>query len=131
VPTDSQTPISLDDRRASIAAAFRAVRTEPRVVPQPVKSETQSVEPVTAPTPPKPDPAVTALTREVRRLADRLERLEDSVEFLREDAEQPQPLSWPVPVESESRLEVPPLDVSRSSSPAYDVLLGPARRDTA
>lgn len=60
---------------------------------------------------------------EVRRLADRLSRVEDTVELIQETNETP--LSWPVPVDTDSSLEVPPLEVSRKSSPAFDVLLGP------
>jgi len=69
----------------------------------------------------------------MRRLAGRLERVEDTVELIREADEAP--LAWPVPVTTDSPLEVPPLEVSRKSSPAFDVLLGPPpateERDTA
>jgi hypothetical protein len=74
-----------------------------------------------------------ALRAEVRRLAQRLERVEDSVELVR-DIEQA-PLTWPVPVTTDSPLEVPPFEVSRKPSPAFDILLGPpppsAARDSA
>ena len=63
------------------------------------------------------------LRAEVRRLTDRLSRVEDTVELIRDTEEAP--LSWPVPVDTDSSLEVPPLEVSRKSSPAFDVLLGP------
>ena len=76
---------------------------------------------------------IVALQAEMRRLAGRLERVEDSVELIRESEEAP--LAWPVPVTTDSPLEVPPLEVSRKSSPAFDILLGPppsqAKRDTA
>jgi hypothetical protein len=42
---------------------------------------------------------------------------------MREESEPP--LNWPTPVSTDSPLEVPPLEVSRRSSPAFDVLLGP------
>ena len=70
---------------------------------------------------------------EVRRLADRLARVEDTVELIQENEEAP--LAWPAAVATDSPLEVPPLKVSRKSSPAFDVLLGPppakAERDSA
>jgi Holliday junction resolvase len=82
-----------------VAAAFRAVRAEPTV-------------------------DVVALQGEVRRLTERLERLEHKVDISHERSEEP--LSWPAAVDGESRLEVPPLSVSRRPSPAFDALLGPA-----
>jgi hypothetical protein len=104
---------SLDARRLAVVTALRAVRDEPR--PADHRAE------------------ITALHAEVRRLADRLGRVEDTVELLGERDEAP--LSWPTPVTTDSALEVPPLEVSRKSSPAFDVLLGPppskAQRDTA
>jgi hypothetical protein len=76
---------------------------------------------------------IAALHVEMRRLAGRLERVEDTVELIRESEEAP--LAWPVPVTTDSPLEVPPLEVSRKSSPAFDILLGPPptedKRDTA
>lgn len=92
--------------------------------------------------PPGPD-LVAVLQAEVRRLADRLarvegrvERVEDSVELVRDGAEKP--LAWPVSVSQDSPLEVPPVEVSRRPSPAFDILLGApahpaatARRDSA
>ena len=94
---------SLDARRLAVVAALRAVRDEPR----PVDHRAE----------------IAALNAEVRRLADRLARVEDTVELIgvRDEA----PLSWPTPVTTDSALEVPPLEVSRKSSPAFDVLLGP------
>lgn len=68
-----------------------------------------------------------ALQAEVRRLADRLERVEDTIELIRDDAEPP--LNWPTAVTTDSALEVPPLDISRRPSPAFDVLLGPPPAD--
>lgn len=104
---------SLDARRLAVASALRAVRDEPRPVDH--------------------RPEIAALRAEVRRLADRLSRVEDTVELI-QDADEA-PLSWPVPVSTDSSLEVPPLEVSRKSSPAFDVLLGPpppkAERDSA
>jgi hypothetical protein len=74
-----------------------------------------------------------ALHTEVRRLADRLERVEDTVDLIQSEAEPP--LIWPAPVMTDSPLEVPPLEVSRRPSPAFDILLGPSAageaRDTA
>lgn len=104
---------SLDARRLAVRAALRAVRDEPR----PVDHRAE----------------IAALHSEVRRLADRLARVEDTVELIGEREEAP--LSWPTPVTTDSALEVPPLEVSRKSSPAFDVLLGPpppkAERDSA
>jgi hypothetical protein len=94
---------SLDARRLAVVAALRAVRDEPRPVDH--RGE------------------IAALHAEVRRLADRLARVEDTVELIGERDEAP--LSWPTPVTTDSELEVPPLEVSRKSSPAFDVLLGP------
>ena len=94
---------SLDARRLAVVAALRAVRDEPR----PVDHRAE----------------IAALNSEVRRLADRLARVEDTVELIGERDEAP--LSWPTPVTTDSALEVPPLEVSRKSSPAFDVLLGP------
>lgn len=94
---------SLDARRLAVAAALRAVRDEP----QPADHRAE----------------IAALTAELRRLADRLARVEDTVELISERDEAP--LSWPTPVTTDSTLEVPPLEVSRKSSPAFDVLLGP------
>ncbi len=82
---------------------MRAVRDEPRPVDH--------------------SPEIAALQAEVRRLADRLSRVEDTVELIGERDEAP--LSWPASVDTTSTLEVPPLEVSRKSSPAFDVLLGP------
>lgn len=59
----------------------------------------------------------------MRRLRDRLSRVEDTVELMSDRDEAP--LAWPAAVTSDSSLEVPPLEVSRKSSPAFDVLLGP------
>jgi hypothetical protein len=93
--------------------------------------------PSATPAPEKPGPQfadvalVEALRGELRRLTERLERLENKVDLI-DDGESPQaPLAWPVEVESDNRLEVPPFEVKRSNSPAFDVLLGPARRDSA
>ena len=94
---------SLDARRLAVVAALRVVRDEPR--PADHRAE------------------IAALNAEVRRLADRLARVEDTVELIGERDEAP--LSWPTPVSTDSTLEVPPLEVSRKSSPAFDVLLGP------
>jgi hypothetical protein len=106
---------SLDARRLAVVAALRTVRDEPRPVDH--------------------RPEIAALNAEVRRLADRLSRVEDTVELMGEEDEAP--LTWPSPVTTDSTLEVPPLEVSRKSSPAFDVLLGPPppaarkERDTA
>ena len=96
---------SLDARRLAVAAALRAVRDEP-------------------PPPRRTSPELAALQAEVRRLASRLERVEDTIELMRDDAEPP--LHWPTPVSTDSPLEVPPLEISRRSSPAFDILLGPS-----
>ena len=119
---------------------MRAVRDETPVAPA-------------APIPPASEPAtelIAAVNAEVRRLAerlervdgkvarvaDRVERVEAQVELIRDGDETP--LAWPVPVNTDSQLEVPPLEVSRRPSPAFDVLLGApshpkatARRDSA
>lgn len=62
-----------------------------------------------------------------------MSRVEDTVELIQENDEAP--LAWPSPVSTDSALEVPPLEVSRKSSPAFDILLGPPpakqKRDTA
>ena len=104
---------SLDARRLAVVAALRAIRDEPQ--------------------PPDHSAEITALRSEVRRLADRLSRVEDTVELIQESDEAP--LAWPTSVDTASALEVPPLEVSRKSSPAFDVLLGPPpakrERDTA
>ena len=115
---------SLADRQHAIAAAFRSARAVPRPEPTP-----PAPEPVR---PPAVDPAVIdALKTEVRRLTERLERVEDKVDLIHDGAEET-PLAWPVEVETDNRLEVPPLEVKRSNSPAFDILLGPpARRDSA
>ncbi len=94
---------SLDARRLAVVAALRAVQDEPK--------------------PPDHRAQIATLHSEVRRLADRLSRVEDTVELIGERDEAP--LSWPTSVDSGSTLEVPPLEVSRKSSPAFDVLLGP------
>jgi hypothetical protein len=101
---------SLVERRAAIAAALRAVRADPPPVPA------------------TPD-ELHLLRAEVRRLSERVERVEDKVDLIRDGDDAP--LAWPVSVTSDSRLEVPPLTVSRANSPAFDVLLGPSRRDSA
>jgi hypothetical protein len=104
VRPDSAT--SLDARRRAVVAALRAIREEP--------------------TPPKPidhSAEIAALRADLRRLTERLSRVEDTVELLGEQDEAP--LSWPTPVATDNALEVPPLEVSRKSSPAFDVLLGP------
>ena len=77
---------------------------------------------------------VDALRVEMRRLTERLERLENKVDLIDDGDEAPHaPLAWPVDVESDNALEVPPFEVNRSNSPAFDVLLGPApaRRDAS
>lgn len=76
-----------------------------------------------------PPAALSELRSEVRRLAERLERVEDKVDLIRDGDDAP--LAWPVSVDSDNRLEVPPFEVSRANSPAFDVLLGPSERDTA
>jgi hypothetical protein len=113
---------SVESRRLSVVAALRAVRDEEpsiRLDAQPQWVEYRAT--------------LAALQAEVRRLADRLERVEDTVELIQTEAESP--LNWPSPVTTDSPLEVPPLEVSRKSSPAFDVLLGPPlsqpKRDTA
>ena len=68
------------------------------------------------------------------RVADKIERVEDKVDLLHAGDEAP--LSWPAPLTTDSTLEVPPVEVSRANSPAFDILLGPAqpqepRRETA
>jgi hypothetical protein len=104
---------SLDARRLAVVAALRAVQDEP-------KQPDHRVE-------------IAALQSEVRRLADRLSRVEDTVELIQESEDAP--LAWPTSVDNGTTLEVPPLEVSRKSSPAFDVLLGPSpakkERDSA
>ena len=70
---------------------------------------------------------IASLQAEVRRLAERIERVEDTVELIQREGEPP--LTWPTAVTTDNTLEVPPLEVSRRSSPAFDVLLGPAPVD--
>jgi hypothetical protein len=88
---------------------------------------------VTPPAVPAVQPAsaedLTSLRAEVRRIAERLDRVADEVDLLRERDETP--LAWPVDVEQSTRIEVPPIEVSRGNSPAFDVLLGASRRDSA
>jgi hypothetical protein len=125
VRSDSVTPnSSLEDRRRAVAAALRAVTVDAEA----------PARPVTMPTPPPEE--VADLRREVRRLAERVERVaervervEDKVDLIRDGDDVP--LAWPVSVDNDNRLEVPPFEVARSNSPAFDVLLGPARRDSA
>lgn len=73
--------------------------------------------------PPARDEALEALATQVRRLAERVERVEDTVDLLRSDTGD-EPLAWPVAVGDDTRLEVPPVEVSRRASPAFDVLFG-------
>ncbi|MDQ1696174.1 MAG: hypothetical protein QOJ03_1527 [Frankiaceae bacterium] len=82
---------------------------------------------MTSPTPPTDE--VAELRNDVRRLAERVERVEDKVDLIRDGDDMP--LAWPVSVDGDSRLEVPPFEVARSNSPAFDILLGPAQRDSA
>lgn len=104
-PTDHAVTPDLLRRQAAVAAALRAVTTEPST-------------------------GITELQDRLDRLTARLDRLEDKVELFGETDEAP--LSWPSAVAPTDRLEVPPLTTSRANSPAYDVLLGPAvRRSTA
>ena len=120
------TPLpSLADRQHAIAAAFRSARAVPHRQPA-------SPTPSPAPVQPGVDPAVVdALRVEVRRLTERLERVESKVDLIRDNDDEA-PLAWPVEVETDNRLEVPPLEVKRSTSPAFDILLGPpARRDAS
>jgi hypothetical protein len=113
------TPLSLADRRDAIAAALRAVRDEaPTAVPDEAPA-----------TPTATQDDVQQLRSELQRLADRVERVEDKVDLIRDGDDTP--LAWPVPVYGDSKLEVPPLEVSRANSPAFDVLLGSPSRDTA
>lgn len=114
---------SLTARRDAVAAALRAVRDAPVVMPPAYPDPAPVPSPSVAPAAPEHDhPEMLALRADVRRLAERLERLEDKVDLIRDGDDSP--LAWPVPVTTESRLEVPPLEVSRKSSPAFDVLLG-------
>jgi hypothetical protein len=109
---------SVESRRLSVVAALRAVRDEEpsiRLDAQPQWVEHRAT--------------LAALQAEVRRLADRLERVEDTVELIQTEAEPP--LNWPTPVATDSPLEVPPLEVSRRPSPAFDILLGPSSADEA
>jgi hypothetical protein len=116
--------IPVETRRLAVAAALRAVREEGDEG-SPMQAIVAAVAPVQA--------EMLGLRSEVRRLAERLERVEDSVELIRDT--EARPLSWPVPLTTDSPLEVPPLEVSRKSSPAFDILLGPppptAARDSA
>lgn len=85
-----------------------------------------------SPPPPRPAPSndeIVALRADVRRLAERVERVEDKVDMIHDGDDAP--LTWPVEVTNDRRLEVPPLEVSRGNSPAFDVLLGPSQRDSA
>lgn len=133
-PSAATTSTDLAHRQRAIAAAFRAARSVPHLRPV-----TPPVAPPAKPAPATPAPAaadpalVGAMRTELRRLTDRLERLEHKVDLIQDGDEAPQtPLAWPVDVETDNRLEVPPFEVKRSNSPAFDVLLGPARdRDSA
>jgi hypothetical protein len=125
--------VSLSARREAVAAALRAVRAEPAAVPPPAYPDPVREPPAVASTPPAEPaahdhPEMLALRADVRRLAERLERCEDKVDLIRDGDDAP--LAWPVPVTTESRLEVPPLEVSRKSSPAFDVLLGASQKES-
>jgi len=109
---------SLTTRRLAVVAALREVRDErpaERADSQPGWIEHRA--------------ALAAMQAEVRRLAGRLDRVEDTIELLQDEGEAP--LNWPTPVTTDSLLEVPPLEVSRRSSPAFDILLGPSPADEA
>ena len=104
---------SLDARRLAVVAALHAVRDEEpqrRLESQPQWVEHRAT--------------LAALQAEVRRLSDRLERVEDTVDLIQAESEPP--LNWPAPVTTDSTLEVPPLEVSRRPSPAFDILMGPS-----
>jgi hypothetical protein len=121
VPPDSLTPsASLEDRRLAVAAALRAV-VEPPADPAPVA-------PAAAAAPVDTSEELAGIHRRLDRLAEQLERVEDKVDLIRDGDDGP--LAWPVSVDSDSRLEVPPLEVSRGNSPAFDVLLGPPPPDS-
>jgi hypothetical protein len=77
---------------------------------------------VRAEAPPVTGNDVAALRDDLTRLSERLERVEDKVDLIRDGDDVP--LAWPVEVTVDSRLEVPPVTVSRAESPAFDVLLG-------
>jgi len=127
---------ALASRRAAVAAALRAVAAEPLPV-TPALPVTGAL-PVAAATPTVPVAAAAPvpvrdeeLAARVARLAERLDRLEDSVELIRRDEE---PLSWPTPAVEDGdldRVEVPPVHAMRRPSVAFDMLLGPPARDSA
>lgn len=150
---DIAQPASLEARRIAIAAAFHAARTAPAPAAAPSEPAAPPAAAVPAPgrtepapgrTEPAPSPAAAVadgtggpgrdttaarldtLTAEVRRLGERLTRVEDGLELVGgHDGEEP--LQWPTAVGHDGDLGVPPLEVSRRSSPAFDVLLGPSR----
>ena len=110
---------TLEHRRLAVVAALRSL-----------DDVTRAPEPAPAPAAAPPvDTELSELRAEVRRLAERVERVEDKVDLIRDGDDTP--LAWPVSVDSDSRLEVPPFEVSRTNSPAFDILLGPPQRDTA
>jgi hypothetical protein len=124
-PSAATPSTDLAHRQRAIAAAVRAARSAPHLKPVAPPAEPAPA----TPAPAGADPAlVEAMRTELRRLTDRLERLEHKVDLIQDGDEAPQtPLAWPVDVETDNRLEVPPFEVKRSNSPAFDVLLGPAR----
>jgi hypothetical protein len=125
----------LADRQRAIAAAFRSARSGPHLQSVTATPSQPSRPATSAPTKPEQQFADVALLEamrgELRRLTERLERLENKVDLIDDGEPSQAPLAWPVDVESDNRLEVPPFEVRRSNSPAFDVLLGPARRDSA
>ncbi len=123
--TKPRSVTSLESRRSAIAAALHAVGIEPVPARRPRTDAAAPGRLEVVKPPAVPDPELAALVTEVRRLTERLDRVEDTVEMIRADRDEP--LDWPVAVgDDERRLEVPPLDLSRGTSPAFDVLLGPS-----
>jgi len=114
VSSSTLTPSDLAHRQAAVAAALRAIRDEPAPPPPPAVATAADL---------------ALLQDQVRRLTERLDRVADEVELLREPDDAP--LAWPADVEASTRVEVPPLEVSRGNSPAFDILLGAGRLETA
>jgi hypothetical protein len=121
VPTRDAS-LSLARRRDAIVAALRAVADEPL----PAATASASGRPQQAGAGIEAA-QVDRLEDEIRRLAVRLERLEGKVDLIQDGDDEP--LSWPLSIRDGDGLGVPPLDLRRSTSPAFDVLLGRATDD--
>lgn len=128
-PVAAASPKPLEQRKAAIIAALRAVRDEPREVVRPWADDVHRLSSRLD----HLEDALAMVADKVVGVVDKVGRVEDKVDLLHEGDEAP--LSWPAPLTTDSTLEVPPVEVSRANSPAFDILLGPAkqepRRETA